>query len=89
MNDSNHKTVLLGSEGDNELRVHVKQALEKMGAKYIDGSWGLVGSQVIETFDFAIGEERLRLESETYIGLSLTGPADLVDKLSSLVLHQT
>ena len=85
MNDSNHKTVLLGSEGDNELRAHVKQALEKMGAKYIDGSWGHFGSQIVETFDFSIESRRLHLEAETYEGLTVSGPADLVDTLTSMV----
>lgn len=85
VNDPNHKTVLLGTEFDRELRANVKEALEKMGAKYIDSSWGNYGSQIVETFDFKIESRPLHLEAETYEGLTVSGPADLVDQLTSMV----
>lgn len=85
MNGPGEKTVTLGTETDNALRQTILRVLKHMGAKAIDDSWALGGSQVVETLDVEIDGQALRIEAETYMGLSLTGPADLVDRIAEAV----
>lgn len=85
MGNGQYKTVVLGPEWDEQLRKRVKSGLAKMGAKLTDHSSGLGGSQFVETFDFMVGAEKLRLEDETYEGLSVSGPTNLVDELVRIV----
>jgi hypothetical protein len=77
-------TLVLGAETDAKLRQAVLWALSKLGAVR-DGDWqALAGSQDIDHAEFRIGGERVVLESETYVGLSLSGPAMLVEHLARL-----
>lgn len=80
-----HKTVTLGPEWDNAVRQTVARALKHIGAEVTGDSWGVGGSQVLETLDVVIGDRTIRIEAETYMGLSLTGPADLVDRIADMV----
>ena len=84
-NDKIEKTVILGLEWDNDLRGKLKEALNGLGAGITDHSWGVVGSQEVETLDVIIGDSELHVEAETYLGLTLSGPPDLVDKVAKLV----
>jgi hypothetical protein len=47
--------------------------------------WGLAGSEEIETVEIKISTDRLVLEAETYIGLSLRGPSQLVHRIEATV----
>lgn len=85
MSGPGHKTVTLGSETDDALRRRLGRALKHMGADVTGDSWGLGGSQVLETLNVMIGGQALRIEAETYMGLSLTGPTDLVDRIAAAV----
>jgi hypothetical protein len=50
-----------------------------------DTSGGVAGSQELETLDIEIDGRQLHVEAETYMGLSIAGPADLVDRVSEMV----
>ena len=85
MNGPTDKTVTLGTETDNTLRRALVRILKHMGAEATDDSWALGGSQILETLDITIDGRALRIEAETYMGLSLTGPVDLVDRIADVV----
>lgn len=85
-NEIVEKTINLGSEHDDDLRRRPKKALEALGASKTDYSWGVVGSQVVETLDVIIGGEKLHIEAETCMGLKVSGQAESVDKVPALVL---
>lgn len=74
----NMTTVVLGTEFDLILRQRVRAALKKLGAQRVDARWGIAGSQEVGIERWQTDEAQLVLEAETYIGLSLSGPPELV-----------
>lgn len=79
------KTIVLGPEYDEHLRSALRAALRALGARGLDHQWGTAGSQELEVFEAQVGNERLVIEAETYVGLSVTGPSDLVDTVEAMV----
>src|SRR5687767_402716 len=79
------KTVVLGREYDRDLRDVVIGVLREQGAISRNSSWGVAGSQELATLEADLGGHTIVVEAETYIGLSITGEADLVDRLAALV----
>lgn len=77
------KTVILGDEYDDALRARVFVILRRLGAEIADGDWALGGSQEVETVRVRLDGADLTVEAETYVGLSLTGPADAVDRVTA------
>ncbi len=78
---SNHKTVILGDEYDDALRARLFDVLRDLGAQMSAGARALAGSQDVETCRLRLDGAEVVVEAETYIGLSLSGPADVVDKV--------
>lgn len=58
---------------DDATRRRLKAALRKAGARRVGHWWGLGGSQEIARWTFVVDGNRLEVEVETYIGLSLSG----------------
>jgi hypothetical protein len=57
---------------------------EHYGARFSDTeSIGPVGSQDITIMPFIIGNSQLRLQAETYMGISIVGPAKIVNEIVS------
>jgi len=79
------KTVVIGAEYDDDLRDVLGRVLRQAGAERKSHQRAVVGSQEIETWWYQIGRHRLKVEGETYIGLSLRGPALLVEQLAAAV----
>lgn len=79
------KTVRLGAEYDDRLRSALLHVLRGLGATTRGNDYGVGGSQELERLDAEIHGRRIVVEAETYIGLSITGPADLVDRVHALV----
>jgi len=75
------KTVLLGAEWDDDLRTRLRDALKDMGARMEDHVWSIGGSQEMEMLEVTLQNQRVHVEAETYVGLTLTGPPDLVDRV--------
>ncbi len=88
MSSSSEKSVVLGAEYDQRLRAVVKNVLGQLGVKELTHEWVVGGSQEIETVEVRVAGQRLVLEAETYIGLSVRGPSDLVDHVYEMVKEQ-
>lgn len=79
-------TAILGDEYDDQLRARLLAALRRMGAVASDSSSrSLAGSQEIEAFDVTIDGRPIHIEAETYIGLSVSGPQDIVNRIKEQV----
>jgi hypothetical protein len=85
MTSGDEVTVVLGPEHDQRLRRVVQEVILRLGGKLRKQDWGLGGSQEIETVEIKIGTDRLVLEAETYVGLSLRGPSQLVHRIEAMV----
>ena len=79
------KTVVLGDEYDDALRRRTFVVLRRLGAEIAGGDWALAGSQEVETVRVRLNGAELTVEAETYVGLSLTGPADVEDGVAAAV----
>ena len=79
------KTVNLGKEYDAQLREALRHTLLELGAIVTDKSWGVGGSQEVETLQVSLAGGTLSVDAETYVGLSITGAPDLVDRVAALV----
>ena len=78
--------VLLGDEFDDALRAKLMDVLRLLGATSMGvANRFIAGSQELEQFDVTIDGQWLHVEAETYVGLSLRGPADLVGRVKSLL----
>jgi hypothetical protein len=78
-------TIRLGDEFDDALRDAVRTALAEMRAVPAEASWGLGGSQQIETLEVVIDGERVIVEAETYAGLTVTGAEVTVRRVAEAV----
>jgi hypothetical protein len=76
-------SVILGDEWDGALRKRLMALLEEMGARAGDHQLGHAGSQDLETLEVTLDGKALRIEAETYIGLTLSGPRSLVEAIQS------
>ena len=87
-NCTNQVTVVLGDEFDESLRQRLIDVLRRTRAcqpAKSDRSTG--GSQDLEELDVTIDGRGIHIEAETYVGLSISGPADLVEQVHRLVLQ--
>lgn len=82
------KTLNLGPEWDDATRAALKRALESLDATTSGTSWGVGGSQELETSEVFVGGSVVVVESETYIGLTITGENELVETIARLVREQ-
>ena len=83
-----NKNAIIGNEYDETLFARLKDALLSQHAILLDKNWGAVGSQEISVWNVRVGNKRLVIEAETYTGLSLSGPADLVSQIALSVAEQ-
>lgn len=77
------KTLVLGKEYDGALRRALMDCLAGMGAEVTARQWGLGGSQTLETTKVYVGKDLVVVQSETYVGLSITGSPRLVDRIAT------
>lgn len=73
-----------GDESDRQAIKAAKWALREIGAKRRGGSWGVGGSQEVASEEWQCGPATLTLETETYVGLTLSGPEELVSRIAQL-----
>jgi hypothetical protein len=76
-----HVKVRISDEFDDDLRAAVRAALAELGAELGDSSWGVGGSQEIETLEVMIGDQRVIVEAETYVGLTVSGDRQVIERL--------
>jgi hypothetical protein len=79
------KTIVLGNELNQHLRSVLTAVMRDLGAKTLDVDWSVVGSQELETAKLEFRGKIVDVESETYIGLSITGDENDVDEIAHLV----
>lgn len=86
MNTNTHdKQIVLGAEYDQALRRRLLDVLRSLGAKPTNQSFEVGGSQELQTLTALVGSRTIRVESETYIGLTITGDPELVEEVAARV----
>jgi hypothetical protein len=86
MKDEDRISVVLGDEYDDQLRVELFRVLAELGATPLcTGSWSLGGSQELSEIDVILDGSTVHVESETYIGLSVAGPPEVVAHIQKLM----
>ena len=75
------KELIIGKENDILLLEKLKSVLKEMGAEITRELSGLAGSQEYAEYTVDLKGEKLTIELETYIGISLKGPSFLVDEI--------
>lgn len=87
-NDTYQMTTILGDEFDASLRDRLSKALRGLDAQRIGvDRRAIAGSQELEEYEVMIGGMRLHIVSETYMGLSISGPANLVERVRLMVMQ--
>jgi hypothetical protein len=77
--------IALGDEYDGALKSALLRVLAKNNAQGIGESWGVGGSQEIESLIVGLGGHRVTIETETYVGLTISGAKCIVEKLAAEV----
>lgn len=72
----------IGAEYDRQAQRRLKDALRKAGARRVGSVWGVFGSQEVSDATYAIGDGRLRVEVETYVGITVSGDDNAIEALS-------
>ena len=85
MASSARKTLILGAEYDDTLRGVLRDVLKRLGAKGLAHDWGVAGSQELETVEVLVGVDTVTIEAETFVGLSISGPVELVERIQAMV----
>ena len=87
------KSVRLGDEYDQPLRELLIAVLRTMGGVIDQTSFGVAGSQALERIWVTVTSngrvDRIAIESETYVGLTIAGRAELVDSIRDAVHART
>ena len=76
------ETRILGPEYDTTLLAALKAVLRRLGAKLVRKDWDVAGSQEVSTADFMVRGEPLHVETETYVGLSISGSSALLSEVA-------
>ncbi len=75
------KTVVLGDEYADRLRTTLRDVLKDLATSKPRHEW----IPDFETLDVDIDGRTIHVEAEIYVGLSINGPADLVDRIIEMV----
>lgn len=78
-------TVVLGDEFDDSLRTALREVLVSLGVTGVASDWGVAGSQEVERVEVVIGGRSLVIGAETYVGLAISGEAELTAQVEALV----
>lgn len=84
MNTEN-TSIRLGDEYDDVLKAALVAVLTARGAVGAGSSWGVGGSQELDTARVKLGDAVITIESETYMGLTIEGPRSIVEALAQEV----
>ena len=79
------KTALLGNEYDERVRSALRNVLQRLGARVDPAEFGMGGSQELLVARVHVRDRLLAVQVETYVGLSISGDAALVDQVALLV----
>lgn len=76
-------TAILASEHDLAAGNALIRVLREVGAEEVSRDYAVVGSQEINTLRFTLDGFPLSVETETYVGLSVTGEPEAVETIKS------
>jgi hypothetical protein len=79
----------LAEEWCDDLVTATNGVLRDMGGHKISNSWGVGGSQEVEVTKWRLGWRTIIVEAETYIGLTITGPDELVRQIADEVARRS
>ena len=82
MSEPDTAVAVLGDEYDNALIKRTIALLKELGGRLADRQEFLAGSQLIQIQVWDFDGRPLRLEGETYVGLSVEGPDAIVGALT-------
>lgn len=74
-----NETIVVGDEYDEKRREILLEVLRSRGAEFIDKESSVAGSQEIESLAVDINGNLVTVEAETFIGLTISGPKDIVE----------
>ncbi|MCI5076423.1 hypothetical protein [Oricola sp.] len=81
------KKVVIGDDFDYALKRRLIDKLKAIGAVPLSSDWSLVGSQELSQLSVRIGSDVVGIESETFIGLSISGPDGIIDEIESELMN--
>jgi hypothetical protein len=67
-------SVCIGSETDDALSRRLNAALKSLGWRRLNSWWGFGGSQEVVRQRYRQGDSVLNVETETYVGITVSGP---------------
>ncbi|MCW3838480.1 hypothetical protein ACFQ1E_20785 [Sphingomonas canadensis] len=76
------KKIILGDEYDDELRGGLMNLLKRWGGKLINCDWSVAGSQELDSATVNLDGKDIHIESETYVGLSISGDEAQVSRIA-------
>lgn len=79
---------VLGDEYDTILRSALHIVLVRLGAVDLDKSWALGGSQEIEVVEVEVMGEKIKIESETFVGITISGSESIIDEVANKVRQE-
>ena len=85
MTASDTLEIELGPEWDSALLARLRATIIAAGGTMTESSWGVGGSQEVGEFQIQLPSGSLEAMSETYMGLTLRGPAQLVQEIANAV----
>lgn len=83
--ETKHDKIILGDEYDEILIDTTKEVLKELGGQMMSKERGMAGSQEIDTMTVDINGSLVTIETETYVGLSISGEKGLVTRIASLI----
>ncbi len=75
----------IGDEHDPALLSRLRTAVANLGGTMTGSFWAVGGSQEITRYEISLPDGAVEVEAETYIGLSLRGPTQLVQQVALAV----
>jgi hypothetical protein len=75
-------TKIVGDEFDDKLKARLVELLKGMGGSFSNSSSAIAGSQEIAKVLVTLGSQQIEIESETFIGLSISGDQRLVEDIA-------
>ena len=78
--------IVLGDEYDDALFARLAVEIAALGGVITDKEWTLGGGQDVTVFQITLPDGNIEAVAETYIGLSLRGPTELVEQLARRVM---
>jgi len=78
-------TINIGAEYDQKVWRALKSAITVLDGVLSDDDFSLAGSQELLEIEVKFGNDIVKIESETYMGVTISGSAEIIEKLKCLI----